>query len=121
MALWRDPFGPTARRARATGWANKRLARQVMMERTAQSETGPANDSVSFLPVVITSHRCKGCRLCVVTCPHDALALDEATVNALGYHPATLVDAAACTSCALCARVCPEGAFTVYARPRAPR
>jgi 2-oxoglutarate ferredoxin oxidoreductase subunit delta len=73
---------------------------------------------MAFLPILIASERCKGCQLCVTVCPKGVLGLDESTVNALGYHPARLADAAACTSCALCARVCPEAAFTVLLRTK---
>ena len=72
----------------------------------------------AFEPLHIASDRCKGCSLCVGVCPQHVLALDESLVNALGYHPIRLTDAAGCTSCALCARICPDAVFTVYARPR---
>jgi 2-oxoglutarate ferredoxin oxidoreductase subunit delta len=71
-----------------------------------------------FEPLDIAGARCKGCGLCIVVCPKHVLALDEAFVNGLGYHPVRLTDAAACTSCALCARICPDVVFAVYARPR---
>lgn len=71
-----------------------------------------------FQPLDIASDRCKACKLCISVCPKDVLALDESVVNALGYHPIRLTDAAACTSCALCARICPDVVFTVFARPR---
>jgi len=71
----------------------------------------------AHLPLAIAEQRCKGCEICVAACPKDCLALDRARVNVLGYHPITLVDAAACTSCAFCARVCPDAVFTVWARP----
>jgi len=72
----------------------------------------------SRMPLHIATDRCKGCELCVTECPKHVLALDRSTVNALGYHPVELTDAAACTSCALCARVCPDVVFTVYAPPK---
>ena len=72
-------------------------------------------------PLAIAAERCKGCELCVTACPHQVLALDRAVVNALGYHPVRLLDAAGCTSCVLCARVCPDSVFTVYAPSRSPR
>jgi 2-oxoglutarate ferredoxin oxidoreductase subunit delta len=75
-----------------------------------------------WMPLHIATDRCKGCELCVTDCPKHVLALDRSTVNALGYHPVVLTDAAACTSCALCARICPDAVFTVYAQPKgAPR
>ena len=69
-------------------------------------------------PLRIGVDRCKGCSLCIGVCRTKALALDEGTVNALGYHPVRLIDAAACTSCALCARICPDAVFTVYSPPK---
>jgi 2-oxoglutarate ferredoxin oxidoreductase subunit delta len=69
-------------------------------------------------PLDIATDRCKGCELCVTACPKHILALDRSAVNALGYNPIRLVDAAPCTSCALCARVCPDAVFTVYAPQR---
>lgn len=66
-------------------------------------------------PLAIASDRCKGCELCVGACPQHVLELDTAIVNALGYHPVQLTDAAGCTSCARCARVCPDAVFTVFA------
>lgn len=77
------------------------------------SKTSPA-----YRPVVISSERCKGCGLCIDACPPRVLALDVGVVNALGYHPVALTDAAACTSCAKCARMCPDAVLTIFARPR---
>ncbi len=82
----------------------------------SRSRLAPA--PLSWSPLVIRSDRCKGCELCVTACPKSCLALDEGTVNRLGYHPVQLTDAAACTSCAFCARVCPDAVFTVFAAPR---
>jgi 2-oxoglutarate ferredoxin oxidoreductase subunit delta len=75
----------------------------------------PPAQPIALQPLAIASDRCKGCELCVTACPHHVLALDEAVVNVLGYHPVVLVDPAGCTSCVLCARVCPDAVFTVYA------
>jgi len=71
-----------------------------------------------WMPLHIATDRCKGCELCVTDCPKHVLVLDREVVNALGYHPVVLTDAAGCTSCALCARVCPDAVFTVYAAPK---
>ena len=72
----------------------------------------------SFEPLDIATDRCKGCELCIHICPKHCLILDDTTVNALGYHPVRLTDAALCTSCALCARICPDVVFAVFARPK---
>lgn len=69
----------------------------------------------AWSPLGIDRDRCKGCELCVAACPYHLLSLDLEVVNALGYHPIQLLDAAPCTSCAFCARVCPDTVFTVYA------
>ena len=71
-----------------------------------------------FEPLAIAVDRCKGCALCVGSCPKHLLALDETVVNALGYHPIRFSDSDACTSCALCARICPDAVYTVYAHPK---
>jgi 2-oxoglutarate ferredoxin oxidoreductase subunit delta len=76
---------------------------------------------VPWAPLVIAEDRCKGCELCVTACPKGVLSLDRGRVNALGYHPVELTDAASCTSCAFCARICPDTVFTVWAAPRAAR
>lgn len=85
---------------------------------TPTAELPRAVPASGWMPLHIATDRCKGCELCVTECPKHVLALDTSTVNALGYHPVTLTDAAACTSCALCARICPDAVFTVYAPPR---
>jgi len=63
--------------------------------------------------VVIDRERCKGCDVCVVSCPTKVLAL-AAEVNGKGYHYACAVDAEACTGCTNCAIVCPDSCITVY-------
>jgi len=63
----------------------------------------------------INSARCKGCQLCVDVCPQGVIVLDEANLNAKGYHPAHYdTSRGACTGCALCAVVCPDACITVY-------
>lgn len=63
--------------------------------------------------VVVDDLYCKGCELCVATCPQKVLALDEHHLTPKGYHPARLVRGG-CTGCAVCAVICPEAAITVY-------
>jgi 2-oxoglutarate ferredoxin oxidoreductase subunit delta len=87
------------------------------MAAIATPQADPASGA-GFQPLAIATDRCKGCELCVSVCRPRVLALDQAVVNQLGYHPVRLIDADACTSCALCARICPDAVFTVYASRR---
>lgn len=63
--------------------------------------------------VVVNTERCKGCDLCVVTCPVDVLALSK-QVNAKGYNYAYMEQADNCVGCSSCAYVCPDACITVY-------
>lgn len=57
--------------------------------------------------VAIDIQRCKGCELCVESCPHGVIAMSK-SMNDKGVHfaqPARLED---CTGCGLCAVMCPE-------------
>lgn len=63
--------------------------------------------------VVIYTERCKGCEVCVVTCPTQTLAL-AVDVNGKGYHYSYAANPDACIGCSNCAIVCPDGVITVY-------
>jgi len=63
--------------------------------------------------VVIDKDRCKGCEVCIVTCPTQTLALTS-EVNAKGYHYCFAAHPDNCIGCANCAVVCPDGVITVY-------
>lgn len=63
--------------------------------------------------VTIESEVCKGCGLCVASCPKDVLELDKDSLNAKGYNPATVRDIDACIACAMCAIICPDSAIKV--------
>lgn len=56
---------------------------------------------------------CKGCGLCVTACPKHIVSLNESVLNAKGYHPAYVTDAAQCIACAMCATMCPDVVITV--------
>ncbi len=62
--------------------------------------------------VQIQLENCKGCELCVVACPQQALALSP-DINKQGYHFAVLIEDV-CTGCTNCALVCPDAVITVY-------
>jgi len=62
--------------------------------------------------VVIDIENCKGCELCVSTCPQDSLSLSK-TINKKGYRYAVVVNDD-CNGCANCATMCPDYAITVY-------
>jgi len=64
--------------------------------------------------VVVNIQRCKGCNLCVVSCPTETLELQQREVNDKGYHYVYVKNPDACTGCATCGWVCPDGCLTVY-------
>jgi NAD-dependent dihydropyrimidine dehydrogenase PreA subunit len=64
--------------------------------------------------VVIQPDRCKGCGLCVESCPTHSLRLSD-SFNRLGYHPSEYLPDTGCTGCGVCFYACPEpAAITVY-------
>ena len=76
--------------------------------------------AVSRGKVKIDSEECKGCGLCVDSCPPKCLSLG-AELNAYGAHPAAYAGEG-CTGCGICFYCCPEpGAITVYRMPAPPR
>jgi len=62
--------------------------------------------------VQIQIETCKGCEICIESCPQKSLALSK-EINAKGYHYAVLVEDN-CTGCVNCALVCPDAVITVY-------
>ena len=70
--------------------------------------TGPARGTV-----IINVEECKGCGLCVASCPPKCLELAP-YLSAYGVHPARYTESG-CTGCGICFYCCPEpGAITVY-------
>lgn len=63
--------------------------------------------------IVINQEICKGCELCVNSCPKKIIALSVDKMNSRGYHPASLIDETKCTGCTACAMMCPDVAITV--------
>ena len=64
--------------------------------------------------VVINTERCKGCNLCVVSCPKKCLSLSGKEVNHKGYAFCVDVQPDECIGCSSCAIVCPDACITVY-------
>ncbi len=63
--------------------------------------------------IVVDTEKCKGCELCMATCPTHVIGMDH-NVNSKGYHFAYMEKPEACTGCISCALVCPDGVITVY-------
>lgn len=63
--------------------------------------------------VEVDKEMCKGCSLCVATCPHDVLRLAK-EYNSRGYNYSYMENPDNCTGCTNCAVVCPDGVITVY-------
>jgi len=62
---------------------------------------------------VVDTERCKGCEICVISCPTHVIAMSK-EVNGKGYHFAYLENEEGCTGCTNCGIVCPDGVITVY-------
>ena len=63
--------------------------------------------------LIIDPNECKGCGLCVESCPPKCLELAR-ELSAYGVHPAQYTGVG-CTGCGICFYCCPEpGAITVY-------
>ena len=64
--------------------------------------------------VEISVDGCKGCKLCVIHCPNNCLALNTSDTNSYGLYYAYVADEEKCIGCANCAVMCPDAAITVY-------
>jgi len=63
--------------------------------------------------IVVDIEKCKGCGLCVVSCPTNVIQLAK-KVNGKGYNYAHMEQAEACIGCSNCSAVCPDSIITVY-------
>jgi 2-oxoglutarate ferredoxin oxidoreductase subunit delta len=57
--------------------------------------------------VTFREDRCKGCELCKNFCPQGIVVMAD-HINAMGFHPATVIEIEKCKGCATCARMCPD-------------
>ncbi|MFC1746319.1 4Fe-4S binding protein [Candidatus Riflebacteria bacterium] len=64
--------------------------------------------------VVILEDKCKGCSLCVVTCPKKILVLSKTRLNIKGYSPVECTDQETCISCKMCTEICPDVVIELY-------
>jgi 2-oxoglutarate ferredoxin oxidoreductase subunit delta len=64
--------------------------------------------------VEISVEGCKGCALCIASCPTDCLEMNTNDTNNYGLHYAYLAEEEKCIACQNCAVVCPDAAITVY-------
>lgn len=62
--------------------------------------------------ITVLAEFCKGCSLCITTCPKGVLAISERT-NSLGYYIAEVVQPEECIGCGLCGLMCPDVALTI--------
>lgn len=65
-----------------------------------------------MVDVAINENWCKGCDLCILFCPVNALH-EARHLNPRGIHPPELAPDSTCTGCRLCELVCPDFAITV--------
>ncbi len=63
--------------------------------------------------IKVDKNMCKGCKLCVVTCPAKILELSK-DFNDKGDNYCVQTDASKCTGCTFCAMICPDAAIEVY-------
>jgi len=63
--------------------------------------------------IKINSNKCKGCALCINSCPKKALSFSK-EFNKKGYHWAFLDKVDDCIGCGFCYQVCPDVCIEVY-------
>ena len=64
------------------------------------------------MAIKIRREYCKGCGLCIMSCPKKLLAFEDG-FNAKGHHPVFLECTEDCNECGLCYRMCPDFAIFV--------
>ncbi|MCL4325713.1 MAG: 4Fe-4S dicluster domain-containing protein [Candidatus Thermoplasmatota archaeon] len=72
--------------------------------------------------VDVNEVKCKGCEICVISCPFGNLELDKERFNKNGYHPVVWSyegKSGVCTACGICYYVCPDYAIATIKKVRA--
>lgn len=79
----------------------------------------PEETELTYPRVEVDFDLCKGCGLCIVTCPVECLEVSP-ELNKKSYHPARY-KGSGCTGCGLCFYTCPEpGAISVFPKDYKP-
>jgi 2-oxoglutarate ferredoxin oxidoreductase subunit delta len=63
--------------------------------------------------VIIDRELCKGCYLCIRSCPMKVLEEDREP-NSTGTHPSRVVHPEKCIACCNCYEVCPDICIEIY-------
>ena len=63
--------------------------------------------------VTFQTDLCKGCGLCVSTCPKGCLSIAADQINKKGNSPPVMTDEDKCIGCDFCATMCPDCIITV--------
>jgi 2-oxoglutarate ferredoxin oxidoreductase subunit delta len=63
--------------------------------------------------ITIIEDLCKGCGLCVVSCPKNCIEMGK-HVNVKGVNPAVFSHSESCTGCRNCAVICPDIAIEAW-------
>ena len=63
--------------------------------------------------VTFDMDKCKGCGLCVISCPKHILEISAEKLNIKGHPVAVITNQDECIGCASCAILCPDCVITV--------
>ena len=63
--------------------------------------------------VIINREMCKGCYLCIRSCPAKALEKDT-EINSSGIYPSKPAEGGRCIACGNCYEVCPDVCIQVF-------
>ena len=83
------------------------------MDKAKESDPKADAKNKSAGYIEIDANRCKGCYLCITSCPRQLIEIGG-QLNIGGYYPAVPKNAEGCTACGLCWQVCPDVAICVY-------